>query len=192
MAPEFLHKEDYLSGAVCLARSCPYLTGHPFETCHPPGEMGRYLYLEARHAGQLPIYREPIWHGEVDHWCPHHAGGEGHSPQRRGPHCHQLSAMGFPNCGGTIDDTHIFIWAPDHQTSVYTNCKGYFSMVLQALVNHRSQFSDIVGCSAKAYDICMFHNSSLFQKMEAGTSFPEHTIRVGDLDMPLCIMGNVA
>ncbi|KAG6935943.1 hypothetical protein G0U57_013716 [Chelydra serpentina] len=42
-----------------------------------------------------------------------------------------FAAMGFPNCGGAIDVTHIPILGPDHQASQYINRKGYFSMVLQ-------------------------------------------------------------
>ncbi|KAG6932912.1 hypothetical protein G0U57_020380, partial [Chelydra serpentina] len=40
-----------------------------------------------------------------------------------------FAAMGFPNCGGAIDGTHIPILGPGHQGSQYINRKGYFSMV---------------------------------------------------------------
>ncbi|CAM5140201.1 unnamed protein product [Natator depressus] len=48
-----------------------------------------------------------------------------------------FDAMVFPNCGGAIDRTHIPILGPDHLGSQYVNCKGCFSMVLQALVDRR-------------------------------------------------------
>ncbi|XP_053861194.1 uncharacterized protein LOC128823112 [Malaclemys terrapin pileata] len=54
-----------------------------------------------------------------------------------------FAAMGFPNCGGVIDGTHIPILAPDHQGSQYINRKGYISMVLQALVDHKGRFTNI-------------------------------------------------
>ncbi|CAM4652789.1 unnamed protein product [Lepidochelys kempii] len=41
-----------------------------------------------------------------------------------------FAQMGFPNCGGAIDGTHIPILAPAHLASEYVNWKGYFSMVL--------------------------------------------------------------
>ncbi|CAM5079468.1 unnamed protein product [Natator depressus] len=52
-----------------------------------------------------------------------------------------FAAMGFPNCGGAIDGTPIPILAPEHQGSEYINHKGYFSMVLQALVDHKGHFT---------------------------------------------------
>nr|XP_025036193.1 protein ANTAGONIST OF LIKE HETEROCHROMATIN PROTEIN 1-like [Pelodiscus sinensis] len=47
-----------------------------------------------------------------------------------------FAAMGFPNCRGVIDTTHIPILAPDHRAADYIDRKGDFSMVLQALVGH--------------------------------------------------------
>ncbi|CAM5085698.1 unnamed protein product, partial [Eretmochelys imbricata] len=54
-----------------------------------------------------------------------------------------FAAMGFPNCGGAIDGTHIPILAPEHQAGEYINHKGYFSIVLQALVDNKGLFTNI-------------------------------------------------
>uniref|UniRef100_A0A8C0QIQ0 DDE Tnp4 domain-containing protein n=1 Tax=Chelonoidis abingdonii TaxID=106734 RepID=A0A8C0QIQ0_CHEAB len=81
-----------------------------------------------------------------------------------------FAQMGFPNCGGAIDGTHIPILAPPHLTSEYINRKGYFSMVLQALVDHRGRFTDIyTGWPGKVHDIT-----------------------VGDVEMPIVILGDPA
>lgn len=94
--------------------------------------------------------------------------------------------MGFPNCRGTTDSTQIPIRASGQWSSVYINFMGYFSIVLQSLVNHRKQFSNIfVGCSEKAHNTRMFRNSSTCQKLEDCTSFTDRTIRVRDVDVPL-------
>ncbi|XP_050811088.1 uncharacterized protein LOC127051996 [Gopherus flavomarginatus] len=84
-----------------------------------------------------------------------------------------FAQMGFPNCGGAIDGTHIPILAPPHLASEYINRKGYFSMVLQALVDHPGRFIDInTDWPGKVHDARIFRNSGLFRKMQARTFFP--------------------
>lgn len=101
--------------------------------------------------------------------------------------------MGFPNCGGVIDGTHIPIVASDDHASNYINQKGYCSMVLQALVDHKGRFTDInVGWSGKAHNTRILQSSSLFSKMRAGTFFPHRAIKVGELEMPIMILGDAA
>uniref|UniRef100_A0A8C3TGR7 DDE Tnp4 domain-containing protein n=1 Tax=Chelydra serpentina TaxID=8475 RepID=A0A8C3TGR7_CHESE len=90
-----------------------------------------------------------------------------------------FAAMGFPNCGGAIDGTHIPILAPDHQ---YINRKGYFSMVLQALVDHKGRFTNInVGWPGKVHDARVFKNSGLFKRLQQGMP----TVILGDPAYPL-------
>uniref|UniRef100_A0A8C3FTQ7 DDE Tnp4 domain-containing protein n=1 Tax=Chrysemys picta bellii TaxID=8478 RepID=A0A8C3FTQ7_CHRPI len=104
-----------------------------------------------------------------------------------------FAAMGFPNCGGAIDGTHIPILAPEHQATEYVNRKGYFSMLLQALVDHKGRFTNInVGWSRKVHDARVFRHSGLFRKLEEGTFFPDQKITVGDVEMPIVILGDPA
>ncbi|KAM7152503.1 uncharacterized protein RBU57_012649 [Macrochelys suwanniensis] len=104
-----------------------------------------------------------------------------------------FAAMGFPNCGGAIDGTHIPILAPDHQASEYINRKGYFSIVLQALVDHKGRFTNInVGWPGKVHDARIFRNSGLFRLLQQGTFFPDQKITVGDVEMPIVILGDPA
>ncbi|XP_065405433.1 uncharacterized protein LOC135972219 isoform X2 [Chrysemys picta bellii] len=104
-----------------------------------------------------------------------------------------FAAMGFPNCGGVIDETYIPILAPDHQGSQYINCMRYFSMVLQALVDHKGRFTNInVGWPGMVYDTRAFRNTSLFKRLQQGIYFPDQKITVGDVDMPIVILGDPA
>ncbi|KAG6938877.1 hypothetical protein G0U57_004526 [Chelydra serpentina] len=97
-----------------------------------------------------------------------------------------FAAMGFPNCGGAIDGTHIPILGPDHQASQYINRKGYFSMVLQALVDHKGRFTNInVGWPGKVHDARVFRNSGLFRRLQEGIYFPDQKITVGDVEKPI-------
>ncbi|CAM5128216.1 unnamed protein product [Eretmochelys imbricata] len=104
-----------------------------------------------------------------------------------------FAAMGFPNCGAAIDRTHIPILAPEHQAGEYINRKGYFSIVLQALVDHKGRFTNInMGWPGKVHDARIFRNSGLFQKLQEGTLFPDQKITVGDVEMPIVILGDPA
>ncbi|CAM4440791.1 unnamed protein product [Lepidochelys kempii] len=99
-----------------------------------------------------------------------------------------FNALGFPNCGRVIDGTLIPILAPEHRGVQYIYRKGYFSMVLQALVDHKGRFTDIsVGWLGKVHDACIFRNSGLFEQLQEGTYFPDQKITVGDVEMPVVI-----
>lgn len=52
-------------------------------------------------------------------------------------------AMGFPNCSGVIDGSHISILAPDHLATENVNRKGSFSVVIQVLVDLWGHFTDV-------------------------------------------------
>ncbi|XP_065261278.1 uncharacterized protein LOC135879283 [Emys orbicularis] len=104
-----------------------------------------------------------------------------------------FAAMGFPNCGEAIDGTHIPILAPDHLANQYVNRKRYFLMVLQALVDHKGRFIDInVGWPGKVHDARLFRNSGLFEQLQEGTYFPDQKITVGDVELPIVILGDPA
>ncbi|XP_075757595.1 deoxynucleoside triphosphate triphosphohydrolase SAMHD1 isoform X2 [Pelodiscus sinensis] len=104
-----------------------------------------------------------------------------------------FGALGFPNCEGAIDRTHVPIHASDHKASLCINRKGYFSVILQAVSDHRGQFVDInVGWSSKAHEEWVYRNSSVCQRLHAGTFFPDRHIRVRDMDMPMCLVGDAA
>ncbi|CAM5115742.1 unnamed protein product [Eretmochelys imbricata] len=104
-----------------------------------------------------------------------------------------FAAMGFPNCGGAIDGIHIPILAPEHQTGEYINHKGYFSIVLQALMDHKGRFTNIkVGWPGKVHDACIFRNSGLWEWLQQGIYFPDQKITIGDVEMPIVILGDPA
>ncbi|CAM5133407.1 unnamed protein product [Natator depressus] len=86
---------------------------------------------------------------------------------------------------------HIFqFW---HLVSEYVNQKEYFSMVLQALVDHRGRFIDInAGWPGKVHDARIFQNTGLFRKLQAGTFLPDQKITVGEVKMPTVILGDSA
>ncbi|CAM5120087.1 unnamed protein product, partial [Eretmochelys imbricata] len=104
-----------------------------------------------------------------------------------------FAQMGFPNCGGARDGTHIPTLAQAHLASEYVNQKGYFSVVLQVLVDHRGCFIDInTGWSGKVHEARIVRNTGLFRKLQAGTFFPDQKITIGKVEMPIVILGDPA
>lgn len=47
----------------------------------------------------------------------------------------------FPQCAGAIDGTHIPITAPPDNPAYYYNRKGFYSIVLQAVVDHSYRYT---------------------------------------------------
>ncbi|XP_074860682.1 autoimmune regulator [Carettochelys insculpta] len=98
-----------------------------------------------------------------------------------------FATLGFPNCFGALDGTHIRIRAPHHSGGRYLNRKGYHSVVLQALVDSWGRFQDIyVGWPGSTHDARVFRNSGLCRWLEAGTYIPQREIPLGDTTMPFC------
>lgn len=48
-----------------------------------------------------------------------------------------LATWGYPQCAGAIDGTHIPIIAPSESSSDFFNRKGFYSIVLQVVVDHQ-------------------------------------------------------
>ncbi len=71
----------------------------------------------------------------------------------------------IPNVIGAIDGSHIPIKAPHLFPVDYFNRKGFYSIVLQALVDHKKKFLDIcVGWPGSTHDSRVLTNSNLYNK----------------------------
>jgi hypothetical protein len=71
----------------------------------------------------------------------------------------------IPNIIETIDSSHIPIKAPHLFPVDYFNRKGFYSIVLQAVVDHKKKFLDIcVGWLGSTHDSRILINSNLYNK----------------------------
>ncbi|XP_029968422.1 protein ANTAGONIST OF LIKE HETEROCHROMATIN PROTEIN 1-like [Salarias fasciatus] len=99
----------------------------------------------------------------------------------------------FPQVGGCIDGTHIKIRAPSNNSADYYNRKGDYSIILQGVVDHRLRFWDInVGRPGKLHDARVYALSSLCERGNAGTLFPNRTERFEGVDVPVLLLGDSA
>ena len=84
------------------------------------------------------------------------------------------TCWGFPQAAGAIDGSHIPIIHPDESASDYYNRKGYYSVIMQAMVDFRGLFMDVyIGWPGKVHDSRVFVNSSLYNKGMSSTLFPD-------------------
>jgi len=84
------------------------------------------------------------------------------------------TCWGFPQAAGAIDGTHIPIIRPQHSPADYYNRKGYYSILMQGLVDYRGIFMDVyAGWPGKVHDARVFTNSDVYKKGRQGILFPD-------------------
>lgn len=101
----------------------------------------------------------------------------------------------LPHCCGAIDGKHIAIRQPRGSGTLYHNYKGFFSIVLLALVDGDYKFlwAD-VGANGSSSDCGVFNRSALEPALRTGTiGFPDpEPLRHDDRDIPYFLAGDDA
>ena len=99
----------------------------------------------------------------------------------------------FPNCGGAIDGCHIPMAAPVEFHTDFYNRKGWYSMIIQAVADHKYHFTDIhTGWPGSVHDARVFANSPIYKKGMEGLLFSNLTKKVCDKDLPVVLLGDSA
>ncbi|XP_012554397.2 uncharacterized protein LOC105843500 isoform X3 [Hydra vulgaris] len=100
--------------------------------------------------------------------------------------------LGFPQCVGAVDGCHIPISAPKDQATSYYNYKGWYSIVLFAVVDSRYRFIyTSVGSPGRNNDSYILQNSFLKEILESNL-FDKCCKELGDSLVPLCLIGDSA
>ena len=101
--------------------------------------------------------------------------------------------LGFPQCVGVVDGTHIPIVSPVECPADYYNRKGWHSIIMQGTVDHLGHFIDIyVGWPGRVHDARVFVNSSLYKKGQDGALFPDWKRTISGKEIPLLMLGDPA
>ena len=75
-----------------------------------------------------------------------------------------------PQCAGSIDGSHVPVTPPAINHTDYYNRKGWYSMVVQAVVDHNHLFRDLcIGWPGSVHDSRVLANSAVFKKLSNGT-----------------------
>lgn len=100
---------------------------------------------------------------------------------------------GFPQCGGAVDGSHIPIIAPEENHADYFNRKGWHSVILQGVVDHRFCFTNInAGWPGSVHDARVLRNSHIYSLAERGELFPPDTEDIMGIQVPIMLLGDPA
>ena len=101
----------------------------------------------------------------------------------------------FPHTCGAIDGKHIAIKAPSNSGTLYHNYKGFFSIILLALVDADYKFMYAnVGANGSTSDCAVFNVSPLLAALESGQiGFPDpQPLPHDDMDTKYFLIGDDA
>ena len=116
------------------------------------------------------------------------------------PPCHQQqqyidnfeSKWGVPQCIGAIDSSHIPVSPPTLCHTDYYNCKGWYSVLIQAVVDYKYCFLDICnGWPGSVHDACMRAHSTL-KKANSGQLLSCTTKIICGASVPVFVIGDSA
>ncbi|KAM4026827.1 uncharacterized protein ACNLHF_022691 [Anomaloglossus baeobatrachus] len=73
----------------------------------------------------------------------------------------------FPNCGGALDEKHVRITQPGNSGSYFFNYKGYFSVIMMALVDANYEFITVeVGMNGRVSDGGVIEHTRFGQRLD--------------------------
>ncbi|XP_036320800.1 protein ALP1-like [Rhagoletis pomonella] len=101
--------------------------------------------------------------------------------------------LGFPQCLGAIDGCHIEVRPNPADATDYHNYKGWYSIVLLAVVDYRYRFLYVnIGAPGRCNDSQIYNASLMKRVMEENELLKVSKKEIGGVQMPICIIGDSA
>lgn len=101
--------------------------------------------------------------------------------------------LGIPQCAGSIDGSHIPITPPAMNHTDYYNRKGWYSVLVQAVVDHNYLFIDLcIGWPGSVHDARVLANSSVFRKVTSGELLQGEELQVQEQTLRTFLIGDSA
>ena len=98
---------------------------------------------------------------------------------------------GFPQVVAALDGTHIPILKPTECPSDYYNCKGFYSILIQGVVDSQGCFIDVnIGWPGKVHDARVLANSTFYHKATSGNLFSDWKRVINGVEVPLLVLGD--
>ena len=103
------------------------------------------------------------------------------------------SQWGMIQCSGAVDGCHIPIMPPASNHTDFYNRKGWYSIILQAVVDDKYLFTDIcVGWPGSVHDARVLANSSLYRQAEHKRILYVEAVTHQGKDIPVFLIGDSA
>ncbi|XP_058980672.1 putative nuclease HARBI1 [Musca domestica] len=107
--------------------------------------------------------------------------------------CQEFEILGFPQCIGALDGCHIEVHPSKEDATDYYNYKGWYSVVLLALVDARCRFIYVsCGSPGRCNDSQIFEGSSLKQQLNECSHLKEVKRNILGVEVPALIIGDSA
>ena len=103
------------------------------------------------------------------------------------------SQWGMIQCAGAVDGCHIPVMPPASNHTDFYNRKGWYSIILQAVVDDKYLFTDIcVGWPGSVHDARVLANSSLYRQAEHKRILCAEAVTHQGVDIPVFLIGDSA
>ena len=100
---------------------------------------------------------------------------------------------GIPQCAGSIDGSHIPVRPPSLNHTDYYNRKGWYSVVVQAVVDHNYLFTDLyIGWPGSVHDARVLANSGIYHKCNNKELLVGDELHLTNHTIPVFLVGDSA